>query len=233
MSVITARGDQAKENANKGKVDTKKIMLRLKDNQSHKVRLLGVKDYVEYNAAGDYNIGLYNQPVTESSPLLVAHAKGDDKFKNLYKKQRYSFVFASLETGELVALDVSKNQAKAVISGIEEYAENIDEVAFNLKRTGADTSTGYGLNPILKMKPDEQAAFDKFDGQVVEPEFFDSILQPKDDKFLAKLLQEAGFDVAKHLPHIQLDDEGQEKSEPDTSAEKIDESEGENILADI
>ncbi|APT46597.1 hypothetical protein [Bacillus safensis] len=232
MSVITARGDQAKENANKGKVDTKKIMLRLKDNQSHKVRVLGVKDYVEYNAAGDYNLGLYNQPVLDSSPLLVAHAKGGEKFKGLYKKQRYSFVFASMETGELVALDVSQNQAKAVISSIEEYGEHIDKFGFNLKRTGADTSTSYALNPIIAMKADEQAAFDKLGGLTVEPEFFDAILQPKDDKFITKLLKEAGFDVATHLPHIQLDEEEGQK-EPDTSAEKIDESKDENILADI
>ncbi|MEH7117232.1 hypothetical protein V7128_07395 [Neobacillus vireti] len=229
MSVITARGEQAKENANKSKVDTKKIYLRLKDNQSHKVRLLGTKDYVEYNSAGDYNLGIYNQPVDSNSPLLVAHAKGGEKFKNLYKKQRYVFVFASLETGELVALDVSKNQSKQVISGIEEYAENIEDIAFNLKRSGADTSTGYSLNPILKMKPEDQTAFDKWGGQTVPETFYDEILQPKDEKFLAKLLKEAGFDVETHLPHIKLDDEGQK--EPDTSAEKIEDmGDGADIL---
>ncbi|MCY8796279.1 MULTISPECIES: hypothetical protein [Bacillus subtilis group] len=232
MSVITARGDQAKENANKGKVDTKKIYLRLKDNQAHKVRVLGVKDYVEYNASGDYNLGIYNQPVAESSPLLVAHAKGGEKFNGLYKKQRYTFVFGSIETGELVAIDVSKNQAKTLISGIEEYAENIKEIAFNLKRTGADTSTSYGLNPILKMKPEDKVNFDKFEGVTVEPEFFDDILQPKDDKFLAKLLNEAGFDVATHLPHIQLDEEEAGQKEPDTSSEKIEDTD-ESILDNI
>lgn len=233
MSVITAKGSQAKENANKkSRVDTKEIYLRLKENQSHKVRLLSAEDYVEYQAVGDFNLGIYNQAVTEDSPLLVAHAKGGEKFKNLYKKSRYVFVFASLETGKLVAWDASKTQAKALISSIEEYADVLDEIAFNFKRTGNKTETVYSLNPIIKMKAEEKEAFNKFDGQAVEMDFFEDIIQPKSDEFLAKLLKEAGFDTDTFLPHIKVqEDQG---TEPDTSAEAIkDNGSDEDLLSHI
>lgn len=236
MSVITAKGSQAKENANKkAKIDTKKVYLRLKENQSHKVRLLGVEDYVEYQAVGDFNLGIYNQPISgDNSPLVVAHEKGGEKFKNLYKKSRYVFVFGSLETGELVAWDASKNQAKSMISTIEEYADVIDEIAFNFKRTGDKTDTVYSLNPIIKMKPEDKEAFAKFDGQEVEMDFFEAIIQPKDDKFLAKLLKEAGFDVETFLPHIDLSDDEAEENESDDDAQAIDlEDDGEDLLSQI
>jgi hypothetical protein len=236
MSVITAKGNQAKENAQKSNLDLKKIMLRLKENQSHKVRLLGVEDYVEYNSAGDYNIGIYNQPVTMDSPLLVAHKKGGEKFKNLYKKSRYVFIFASLETGELVAWDASKTQAKALISTIEEYADVIEEIAFNFKRTGDKTETVYSLNPIIKMKPEDKEKFEAFNDKNVEADFYEAILQPKDEKFLAKLLKEAGFDVETHLPHIDLSDDANASAEESNNedAEPITESDDdENILDHI
>lgn len=222
MSVITAKGNQAKENANKKGIDTKDIYLRLKENEMHKVRLLGVEDYVEYTSAGDFNLGIYNQPVTADSPLLVAHAKGGEKFKNLYKKSRYVFVFGSLEKGTLVAWDASKTQAKSLISTIEEYADVIDEIAFNFKRTGDKTETVYSMNPIIKMKPEDKEKFDAFNGKVVEPQFFEDILQPKDDKFVAKLLKEAGFDVATHLPHIDItedDEQGTDTGSKDTGSD--------------
>lgn len=227
MSVITAKGTKAKDNANKGKLDVKDIYLRLKEGQSHKVRLLSAEDYVEYQSSGDYNLGIYNQPVSDDSPLLVAHAKGGEKFKNLYKKSRYVFVFASLETGKLVAWDASKTQAKGMISTIEEYSEVIDEVSFNLKRTGNKTETVYSLNPIIKMKGNEAEAFAQFDGQSVEMDFFEAILQPKSDEFLAKLLKEAGFDVETYLPHINIEDEAEDDIKP------LNEDEGEELLAHI
>lgn len=207
MSVITAKGAKAKESAEKERIDTSKIYLRLKDGDSHLVRLLSTEDYVEYNAVQDWDNGIYSQPVAPDSPLLKAHAEGGETFKNLFARKRYVFVFASLETGELVAFDASKNQAKNLIGTIEEYEENIGETAFTFKRTGQGTSTTYSLNPKLKMKADEQEAFDSFDGKEVELEFFEKILQPNDDKFVVKLLAEIDPEVVELFPEINLDDE--------------------------
>ncbi|WP_407708513.1 hypothetical protein ACIU4M_00680 [Bacillus altitudinis] len=225
MSAITAKGREAKENASKSRPDMKKVLFKLKENQTHAVRILSVDDNVEYASTGDFNLGIYTQAISQDSPLLVANKHGGEKFKNLYKKARYCFVFASLETGELMALQVSKNQAKTIFSSLEEYEDNIADIAFNLKRTGSDTSTVYSLSPILKMKPEQQEAFDKFNGVEVELEFFESILEPKSDEFLAKLLKEAGFDTDKYLPHIKIneDSEDQKDEEADSSATAIEE----------
>lgn len=234
MSLITAKGKQAKENASKSGVDLKEVYLRLKENETHKVRLLSAEDYVEYQAVGDYNLGIYNQAVSEDSPLITAFKKGGEKFKNLYTKSRYVFVFASLETGKLVAWDCSKTQAKAMISSIEEYSDVLDEIAFNFKRTGTKTETVYSLNPIIKMKPEDKEPFESFAGQEVEMEYYESIIQPKSDDFLAKLLKEAGFDTDTHLPHITIKEDGDSGTEPDTSAEAISDSgSDEDLLAQI
>lgn len=231
MSAITAKGSQAKENANKkNRPDLKKVLLKLKDGDSHKVRLLSTEDYVEYSSAGDFNLGIYTQAISPDSPLLVAHAKGGEKFKGLYKKSRYNFVFASIETGELVALQVSKNQAKTLIKSIDEYADHISTVAFKVTRSGDDTSTVYTLNPMLGMNDKEKEMFAKFDGQEVEMEFYEAVLEPKSDDFLAKLLKEAGFDVETHLPHINISDDAEEGTEPTEDAEPITEDGEENPL---
>lgn len=209
MSVITAKGNTAKENAQKERLDLSSIYLRLKDGDSHKVRLLGLTDYVEYQSAGDFNLGIYTQPVADNSPLLKAQKEGSEKFKSLYAKPRYVFVFGSLETGELVAWDASKAQAKNLIATIEDYADEdvYKEVAFNLKRTGTGTSTSYTLNPIVRLKKEDQQAFDELEGTEVEMEFFEKIIQPKDDRFIVKLLAEIDPAVTKLFPDIDISDD--------------------------
>lgn len=204
MSVITARGTEARENAEKERLDTSKIYLRLKNGESHKVRVLSVTDYVEYNAVQDWDNGIYSQPVGPDSPLVKAHKEGGPSFEGLFPRKRYAFVFASIETGELVAFDASKNQAKNLISTIEEYADNIGETAFTFKRTGEKTATVYSLNPKLKMDATEQSAFDAFNDTEVEMAFFESILQPNDDKFVVKLMAEIDPSIVSLFPHIDL-----------------------------
>lgn len=206
MSVITAKGSQAKESANKEVVDTSKIYLRLKDGESHKVRLLSAEDYVEYNAVGDFNNGIFNQPVAEDSPLLKAHKEGGEKFEGLFPRKRYVFVFGSIETGELVAFDSSKTQAKNLISTIEEYKEDIDDMYFVFKRTGEGTSTTYSLNPKMKMSAKDKEAFDKFADTEVEIDFYEKILQPNDSTFLVKLLMEIDPAVKELFPEINVEE---------------------------
>lgn len=228
MSLITAKGAQAKENAQKGNVDIKDIYLRLKDGESHLVRLLGPEDYVEYQAVGDYNNGIFNQPISgPESPLVIAHEKGSKAFEKLYTKARYVFVFASLETGKLVAFDASKGQAKALISTIEEYTEEGEhkEFAFNFKRMGEKTDTTYSLNPKMRMKKDEKEAFDEFDGKEVTIEYFESIIQPKTDKFLVKLLAEIDPTVVELFPDIDISEDEDEEADGSEPIDNTDEDE--------
>lgn len=207
MSVIKSRGQQAKESAGKKFLDPKKVILnRDKKFAQHKVRVLGLFDYVEYTSSGAYGLGIYTQPVGEDSPLIVAYKNGGEDFAELKPRNRFLMAFGSIETGEIIAVDVSKNQADAIIGNIDEYAKHIGKFGFNLKKTGMDTSTSYVLNPLMDMSDAEQKVFDGFDGVAVEDEFFDLVLQPKTPEFLASLLKQAGFDTDTYLPHIVLTD---------------------------
>lgn len=204
MSVITAKGSKAKEGASKENLDKSKIYLRLKDGESHKVRLLSAEDYVEYNAVGDFNNGIFNQPVSSDSPLIKAHKEGGEAFKDMYPRKRYAFVFGSIETGELVAFDASKNQAKGLISTIEEYRDELDTFAFTFKRTGEKTSTVYSLNLKPKLTAKEKEVFDSLEGKEVKMEFYEQLLQPNDDKFMIKLLAEIDSSVLELFPEVDI-----------------------------
>lgn len=222
MSVITAKGSSAKENASKENIDKSKIYLRLKDGESHKVRLISAEDYVEYNAVGDYNNGIFNQPVAQDSPLIKAYKEGGEAFKDMFPRKRYAFVFGSLETGELVAFDASKKQAKSLISTIEEYKDDLDDFAFTFKRTGEKTSTTYSLNLKPKMTASEKEAFEGFDGKEVEMEFYEQILQPNDDTFVVKLLAEIDPSIVDLFPDIDISEN--EVKETDDGLEITDDS---------
>ena len=65
MGIISAKGKQAAESANKttgSGIDFKKVFIKLKDGESVKVRLLGAEDYVEYLAHGSFAKGIFTQP---------------------------------------------------------------------------------------------------------------------------------------------------------------------------
>ena len=122
----------------------------------------------------------------------------------LQEKDIYSY-FADMTTGELRALDVSKNQAKQLIAGIEEYKDDLDTLAFNLKKTGEGTNTTYTLNPIIKMKGNDQEQFDACEGLKVTVEYLNTILTPRTAELQVKTLKEAGFPVEKYFPEISIE----------------------------
>ncbi|BAF60341.1 hypothetical protein PTH_2160 [Pelotomaculum thermopropionicum SI] len=201
MSVITARGKAAKESANKkgSQIDFKKVYIRLKDGDSVRVRLLSAEDYVEYKAHGDFGLGIFTQPCVEplgqKCALCEAANAGLEKFKALYPRKRYLFAMADIDDGSVRVFDATKGQATGLIDTIEQYAEDIGETAFIFKRTGSKTETNYALNPILKLKPEDKERFAKFDGQVVEDEFFDAVLAPRTREQQIEELARAGFPV--------------------------------------
>lgn len=206
MSLITNKGKQAKESANQGGgVDLKEVFIKLKDGDNIRVRLLSDEDYVEYKAHGSYNKGIYTQPCIEPAGEKCAlceasEYKGGEKDQNgypewnhIYGKKRYLFAFVNIDTGKKVVFDATKNQAKSIIGSIEEYAENINDVAFTFKRTGTKTDTTYSLSPILKLKKAEQEAFDKAGEEEFEIEFFEQCLMARKRPQQIKELKDAGF----------------------------------------
>jgi hypothetical protein len=206
-NIFTKRGTEAKESLEQKNVDLKKVYIRLKEDDSVRVRVLGIEDYVEYLSHGDFNLGIYTQPCTLPigqpcafdealeivNPLDDEHELAD--FKRLYPKKRYVFALADIDTGEIRVWDASKNQAKGLIKQIEEYAEDIDEVAFNFKRTGTGRDTAYSLNPILRLKGDDQEKFHKFDGVEVDDSIFNAVLVPRSYEQQVESLKSAGFPV--------------------------------------
>ena len=210
MSIFTARGQEVKESINKKKVDLKNAYYRMKSGEAVKVRVLSANDYVEYLAHSSFTHKVYTQPCVSvlgnECALCTASKSGIADFDALTPRKRYVFVFADLVSGELKALDVSKNQAKALISAIEEYAEELGELAFTLKKVGDGTSTGYSLSPIIKMKGDEPAQFEKCGELEVTDEYLNTVLTPRSIELQVGVLKENGFPTDEYFPHIKLDD---------------------------
>lgn len=208
--IFTARGQEAKESAERGKVDLKRAYLRMKSGDSVKVRVLTASDYVEYIAHSSFTHKVYTQPcvavIGKECALCEASKSGVEGFDALYARKRYVFVFADMTSGELRAIDVSKNQAKKLIADIEEYKEDLDTLAFNLKKTGEGTNTGYSLNPIIKMKGNDQEQFDSCNDLEVTDEYLNTILTPRTLELQVRTLKEAGFPTDEYFPHVNIEE---------------------------
>lgn len=212
MSLITAKGQEAKQSANKKGVDFKVVMIRLKENESVRVRLLGVTDYVEYMAHGDYNLKIYTQPCINSEingldPFCIAAESGVEGFDKLKAKKRYVFAFFDIDAKIVRYWDATKSQASKLIGDIEEYAENINDIAFNFKRTGTKTDTSFSLNPILNLDAKGKEGFALGnDVKVVEDDFL-SVLVPRTVEQQIESLKQAGFPVEEFFEAVPQEDE--------------------------
>lgn len=213
-NMFTARGQEAKASAEKGKVDLKKAYLRMKSGDSVKVRVMSPDDYVEYLAHSSFTHKVYTQPcvgvIGQECALCKASKSGIEGFDALYAKKRYLFVFADMTSDELKVLDVSKNQAKKLISDIEEYKEDLNELAFNLKKVGEGTNTGYTLSPIIRMKDVDKSQFEACEGLEVTDEYLNTVLMPRTLELQVKTLKESGFPTDEYFPHVVLDEEDAE-----------------------
>ena len=135
------------------------------------------------------------------------------------------FAFANLDTGKIVGYDASQRQAKNIISTIEEYREDLSEIAFTFKRTGTGTDTTYTLNPIIRLKGEDQSKFDALGEQEVTMEFFENALQPSTDAFLVKLLTDIDPSVKDKLfPEVDISDflDDNEKANPVENSDESD-----------
>ncbi|QGG47670.1 hypothetical protein [Heliorestis convoluta] len=212
MGVITAKGKAAKESANKknNQIDFKKVYFRLKDGDSVRVRLLSPEDYVEYRAHSSFHHEIYTQPCIVPSGQKCAICEAADskieEFQVLRAKKRYLFAFADIDEGIVRVFDASRGQAQGLINTIEQYVEDIEDVAFIFKRTGTKTDTTYTLNPILKLKKDDQEKFNRFENEKVEIEFYETVLQARTRQQQIEDLQKAGFPVSDYFDDEVLED---------------------------
>lgn len=200
MSLFTNTGEEAKKSAETKSVDLKTVYIRLKENESVRVRLLGVTDYVEYMAHGDFNLGIYTQPCLtpatgEIDPLCIAAKSGVEGFEVLRPKKRYIFAFYDIDKKIIRFWDASKTQASRTIGQISDYADSIEEISFNFKRTGTKTETSYDLNPILKLDAVGKEGFASGNDLTVELANFESVLIPRSPEAQIEALKNAGFPV--------------------------------------
>lgn len=228
MGLISAKGNEAVQSAGKSSVDLSEIMIRLKDKEAVKVRLLSAEDFVEYEAVSEYSLGVYTQPsreplgekdyFIEAGKLAKQKADGvDEKFEKLFPRKRYLIAMADIGTGKLRAWDCSKAQFNNFIAQLEEYKELIEDgeqVIFNFKRSGNSTDTTYTLQPVMKKwTAAEKEAYDSFDEVVADIEFFESLLQPRTPKLQVSVLKEKGFPIEKYFPEVDISEESAEGAE--------------------
>jgi hypothetical protein len=219
MSLFTATGEQAKENANKKSVDLKTAYIRLKENESVRPRLLGLTDYVEYAAQGEFSLGIYTQPCIDStlngrkSPLTIAAESGVEGFEKLRPKKRYIFAFYDIDMQQVRFFDASRSAAKKLIGQIEEYAESIGEIAFTFKRVGTKTETSYDLLPILKLDAKGKEGFSAGDEAEVTLANFESVLIPRSEEQQVEALKTAGFPVEQYFTDNSTDVEDADYSD--------------------
>lgn len=226
MSLISKRGDEAKEAAQKQKIDFKKVFIKLKNGDSIRVRIPSATEYVQYMAHGAFDLNIYTQPCTKpigqrcafdevAEYVSAADIGKDDEdhplypFRGLYAKERYMFALYDIDLKMIRLFDGTKDQAQGLIKTIEQYAKvdpddgedavpPIQELAFTFSRTGDKNATKYELSPILKLKPADKEKFDSFDG-VVPPSLYEDALFPRSFEEQVDQLRKAGFPAIDEL----------------------------------
>lgn len=196
-SVFTSMGSNAAMSAEKDKLR----FIKLDDGKSIRVRVATDHDVAEYLAHGDFNLNIFPTPcigvMGEDCPLCTAAKSGVEGFEKLYAKQRYMFFFYDLDAGAFLPFDATKQQAKDILSNIRDYADSLDAVAFNFKRTGTSTATKYTLSPILRMSADDKAKFDAMPAEGVTPKMFEDAISIRPAAQMIADLAKAEFPVDK------------------------------------
>lgn len=179
-----------------------------KSGSSYKVRINSLDDVVGYEAASVFKV-FDTTPVEKRSlyhkaaELLYQDAKNakDESTAEAIRKQaylvkpkpRYILAAIDLETGEKLYVDLTKNQAKAVIAVVQKKAKKLDSLAFELSKTGESTSTAVSLTQLDledELDAKELENFGKSKGIEFADEDFEALLQYKgEDEQLDDLYQ--------------------------------------------
>jgi hypothetical protein len=220
------KGKQAVDNATSEKPKYDKVVKTLKSGSSFKVRCLGLEELVEVDIHSAYEIftstpctreDLYDKAVA----LLRADQKelaekGDEKGaeaigKHAYAlsaKPRYLFGFIDLADGKPMIIDLSKKQAQGVIATIRKYEKRLNQLAFEISKTGTGQSTTVGFNPLMfleeDLEPKELENFKASEGATIPEEVYANCLYVKSrdeqaDDLLAYERKHKGLNLAGRL----------------------------------
>lgn len=198
-----------------------------KSGGNFKVRVMGAADLITFRSYGIYKQinsfvaktpSIYSAkgfPESNLTPWdkaseyyskLAFDAEGDaDKQKELraeaskYRgKQRFALGFIDLDTGTPIIIDLSKKQAQAVHTVIKKNEKKLGTKAFELEKTGSDTSTQVIMSPLDldDLTDKQQAKFAEWDEKAFDPQLFEGLLYEADETEQLRLLTQAGFNTA-------------------------------------
>ncbi|MEH7116928.1 hypothetical protein V7128_05800 [Neobacillus vireti] len=241
MSVFTGKGKSIKEEMKKReaekkkrqegeKLDYKKIKINRdlkKEGDSIRVRILSNEDYTTYESHNSYEKGILPTPCINpngdgENRCLMCEASKHDSHKELKPSTRFLFAFYDIDIEMIRYIDVSYGQGGTLMDDIEEYEESLNDVAFTLKRQGSGTKTAYKLSPILKLKGEDQAKFDKAEGVTVDENFFEKALYVKSTNQIGIDLENTGFDVEGLLGYEIQDDSNNEADAKPQDGDEVD-----------
>ncbi|MBC2037928.1 hypothetical protein [Listeria marthii] len=114
-------------------------------------------------------------------------------------KRKYIIPFIDLETGELIYIDFTKNQAEVVIKTIETYESKgrLATTPFELSKTGQKTDVKVSLMPTFEedLKGDAAKNFEELSAENVTVNF-DGLTFIADEKAQIESLVSSGFDIS-------------------------------------
>lgn len=240
MSFITKRGSEAMEAAGEESVDYSDILKPFSSGKSYNVRVPDPIAFVEYNAHSVYKV-FYTTPCTSASGEKDLYCKATDMLFNdakkakeagndeqdeelrdlahqLKKRPRYMIGFFSLETGEPIIIDVTKNQADAITDVMKKRKNRLNDYAFNVSKTGKGQSTKVALELILdpeeELEAEEQKHFKATEGKEFDEGLFEKVLSVAGEEQQIKDLEAFGFDVTRLGVESTKDEEtGEQESE--------------------
>ena len=253
MGYIKKRGEEAAESAMQENIDASKALLKFKSGSTHTLVIPHFDDpkdapYVSYDAHSVYQV-FYTTPCLKDGntkdmydlavdvlwkEAKAAEAEGDeDKYEKLKDQavalmpsERFLVGFFSMETGQPVIVDVTKNQAEVIIGAMKKYKTQAQTFRFELWKTGQKRDTKVGLDPILDpMSEKDQKRFDELKGKSFDFDLFEKCLYIKPEEEQLEDLHKFGFDlskIGKELPNKddKKDESKQEDAPPVDSKEE-------------
>lgn len=223
MAYEFKKGTSAVESATTEKKDYSKVIKTLKSGTSFKVRVPSEEEVVEVFMHSVYET-FYSTPCTRDDlydkavALLRADQKkaqedGDEKLAEvlgnhayaLTAKPRYLFGFYNLEDGAEMIVDLSKKQAQGVISTVKKNAKRLNQLAFEISKTGSGQSTVVGFDPLMfldeDLTPQELKHYQATEGKVIAEDVYANCLYVKNEGEQAEDLQAYELKAKKDKKH--------------------------------
>ena len=142
-------------------------------------------------------------------------------------KQKFTIGFFDLSTGEPIAVEFTKNQARAVVDSIKKYEKRLDQFAFELSKQGKgrDTTVSLSLIPVLEDLTEAQQKYFTELPNEFDAKLFEGIHFVMSDEEQIETLTRVGFDISLIGLEAPKKDASQGVAQPEGAAEGVEEGE--------